>query len=96
MSAHRQNFTPAPARTDRTQVRLALIAVLGSAAVWLAIATCQLLAWPTADVQVVPMEPIDSERLAQIRAEAFRAGYESAAQAGCSRQGLSLPIAQVR
>jgi len=105
MSTHRINFTPEPLR-KRTG-RSPLIA--GAAFVGLTLFTWGLVgllmhigqpaavATPvrTPDVQIFPIEPHDSPRLAQIRIEAFRAGYESAAQDGC-RPALAMPITGVQ
>ncbi len=52
-------------------------------------------ATPTRAASLVafPIERIDAQRLAEIRVEAFRAGYATAIEQGCA-QSLSSPIAR--
>ncbi len=102
MSAYRINFIPEPLpRTGRrplatgaTVVGLTLV-MWGLVGLLMHVDQPAALATPvrTPDVQVFPLEPIDSPRLAQLRAEAFRAGYATARQqAGCATAAAS-PIA---
>lgn len=104
MNAYRVNYTPEP--LPRRAGRGPLIARAGivalTLATWMLVAVLMRTGEPavitpvrTPDVQVFPVDAIDGPLLAQIRIEAFRAGYASAMQDGCGA-GLSAPIAQVR
>lgn len=101
MSAHRIHYTPERVASNDGRT-LALIALLGFAtfAIGLVIALIlhggapvRVVTTPirTPDVQILPLEPIDSDRLVQLRVEAFRAGYQSAVQTGC-RPALVQPL----
>lgn len=95
MSAYRINFTPEPLPRTRRRPLIARgrLVIALTLATWLLVAVLMHIDRPAAlatpvrspDVQVFPLEPIDSPRLAQIRVEAFRAGYATAQQqAGCT------------
>lgn len=104
MSAHRQNYTPAPQPRPRHTWRgiLAAFSVAATLAI-ITIAASQGAEQmgpaprPVLTFEAVPtaLAPIDGQTLAQIRVESFRAGYENAVQDGCT-PGLTVPIAQAR
>jgi hypothetical protein len=102
MSAHRITYRPAPQRHSAFTARaafgaVAVVAVLGTAVIAISrggedagpIAT----PIPTPDVRAFPLEPLDGQRLADIRVEAFRAGMATALQDGCVPGPLATPIA---
>lgn len=81
MSAYRLNYTPAPQRRPRPLLALARALVLMLAAVG-----CGLLA-------ALVLHASAAVGLAEIRVQAFRAGYQSAAEQGCT-PALAFPLAQ--
>ena len=101
MSAHRQLFPPEPlaSKGPRTWVIVTwfvVAAVVSAIAEYLLEPVAQATPVRTPEVVVFPLEPIDGQRLAAIRAEAFRAGLaEGLQQGGCTAGApLSLPVAQ--
>lgn len=110
MSAHRWNYRPEPIEAPSVgpeQPGLpALVALIGLAlAIGLLCALVLYTGAPpaavatpvrTPDVQIYPLEPLDAPRLADLRIEAFRAGYRSALHDGCRLPALATPIAEAR
>lgn len=71
----------------------AALALVVTLPLWLQRTTAEVAPVRTPTVHVFPLEPIDGRQLAEIRAEAFRAGLdEGLRQSGCTA-ALSLPIA---
>ncbi len=103
MTAHRCNFTPAPAPRAHWHLRLAALLVAIGMAIGVAVLYALLRhSEPPASatrVRVVTMPALggsDARDLAQIRIDAFRAGYDSALQDGCRPARLGAPVTQVR
>lgn len=95
MSAHRTNYAPAPAPRRRLPKISpeAWYALIGF--VVLVIVVNIAISWaekPLAD-PLFPIERGDPLELAQIRAEAFRAGYRAAIEDSCKAPTLSWPVA---
>lgn len=104
MSAHRTHYALDPARRHTWRSTLAAIAIAAVLAVVTVVASQggesvgPAVPTPvrTPDVQIYPLEPLDAPRLADLRIEAFRAGYRSALHDGCRLPALATPIAESR
>jgi hypothetical protein len=101
MNAHRIFCIPEPQRRRFTWravlAPIAVAAVLG--AIILGVSRGAPAHGPAApplrtpDVLAFPVEPVDGQRLAQIRAEAFRAGLAEGLQQSCGVPVLDRPVA---
>jgi hypothetical protein len=91
MSAHRTHYTQGQGGRRHTWrsilAGLAIACVLGSIA--FAVSHDRAPMGPVASpvlmyqARAVPLQPLDGQQLAEIRIEAFRAGYDNAVQDGC-------------
>lgn len=94
MSQHRMLFTPDPVAGQRFTGRHFLVALFCAIGVgWTIVAVTRDGGETTvAPPDVFAKEVVSPQRLAEIRAEAFRAGYANAVHDGCSRPALLQPI----